>query len=326
MIAVTGAAGFIGSHVALYTYDNFDNQEVVLVDHEKCFQERTYLKSIEEGDGQSRKTDAEEFLTNLNSLKDVSLVIHMGAISSTAEKDLSALKKWNVDYSLKLWEFCARRKIPFIYASSAATYGNGNQGFSDSHDKIPLLKPLNAYGQSKQDFDILALQSKEAPPHWYGLKFFNVYGPHEDHKARMASSIWHGYHEIKESGKMTLFRSHNPKFADGTQARDFIFVGDVIKVIDFLLETKPANGIYNCGTGSPTTFLELSKALDEKMDAKSQKKGSSINWIDTPLEFREGYQYETKADLTKLRSVGFDETFMTLKEGVGHYLDYLRQI
>ena len=315
MIVITGAAGFIGSQIAL-RWNNTRNEKLTLVDHAETFLTRGY--SYGSAKNISATVDAEEFLTGLKDLADVSMIIHMGAISSTAEKNKASLKKWNVDYTKTLWDFCVQRSIPFVYASSAATYGDGGEGFSDSHEKLKYLKPLNLYGQSKQEFDLFAVSEKKAPPHWYGLKFFNVYGPHEDHKARMASSIWHGYQEIMTSSKMTLFRSHNADYADGEQARDFIFIADILNIIDFLVKTKPSSGIYNCGTGNPTTYLELARGLFSEL-GKLEK----INWIDTPEEFRAGYQYETKSVQDKLRSAGYNLPATTLAKGIRKYINYL---
>lgn len=318
MIVITGAAGFIGSQIAL----EFSNmgENLLLVDHLALFKERPYLKKIT---SEVEIQDAASFLDKLDSYKDIEVIVHMGAITNTGERDAELLKKWNVDYSKALWNFCAKRAIPFVYASSAATYGDGSQGFTDSHVRIKSLKPLNPYGQSKQIFDMTALKNSEdnskSPPFWYGLKFFNVYGPHEDHKARMASSIWHGFHEIKTTSQMTLFNSHNPNFKNGEQARDFIFIADILKVIGFMISKKPKSGIYNCGTGIPSTFLSLAKTLFENL-----KVPVKIKWIDTPFEFRAGYQYTTCAEVSKLREAGFEGSFTSLNDGVKKYLEYLK--
>lgn len=315
MIVITGAAGFIGSQIALKFFRS--KEDLVLVDHLHAFEERPYLNGLTPD--RFQRQDASAFLGKLPSYRDITHIIHMGAITNTAEKNTEALKKWNEDYTRSLWDFCCDRGIPFIYASSAATYGSGSEGFSDSHERIQNLRPLNPYGQSKQNFDLFALGSERSPAFWYGLKFFNVYGPHEDHKARMASGIWHGFHEIKSSAQMTLFRSHNPDYQNGEQARDFIFVEDILKIIDFLISKKPMSGIYNCGTGEPSTFLSLTKTLFENL-----KVSMIINWVDTPLEFRAGYQYKTCAEVSKLRSVGFTEPFTSLNDGVKKYLEYLK--
>lgn len=314
MVIVTGAAGFIGSQIANHVSKSA--KALTLVDKLPLLKQSPYLKDLTA----ANLLDADVFLSNLASLEKVDAVIHMGAITNTAEKDQAALDYWNVNYTKAVWRFCVKNKVPLVYASSAATYGDGNQGFSDDHQAIPKLKPLNLYGKSKHQFDLFALEQTATPDYWYGLKFFNVYGPHEDHKGRMASSVWHGFNEIKKTGQMTLFRSHNSHFKDGEQARDFIFVKDVLKVIDFLLSKKPQNGIYNCGTGIATSFGTLADKLF--LATRNEKK---IHWVDTPPEFRDAYQYKTQADMTKLKSVGFKETFTQVSEGVDEYVTYLQK-
>lgn len=313
MIVVTGAAGFIGSQVAL----NHQDQELILVDHQEAFEKRPYLKTLS---GSSQQLDAEKFLGSLSSFKGVKAVFHMGAISSTAEKSWDNLLKWNVNYSKTLWTWCAEINIPFVYASSGATYGGGENGFSDDHGLLPKLKPLNLYGKSKHEFDLWALEQSQKPPVWYGLKFFNVYGPHEDHKGRMASSIWHGYNEITKSGAMTLFKSHNPDYQDGEQSRDFVFIQDLLDVMRFLLQEKPASGLYNIGFGKAETYLNLAQTLFAALD-----KPENINWVDTPEQFRAAYQYKTEAQVSKLKEAGYTKDLTSLKDGVGQYLKYLRE-
>lgn len=310
-VVVTGAAGFIGSQIA----NHIKPDKVVLVDKLELFTKHNYSRPAKtsitmEADG--------IFLKALPSLKDLSWIIHMGAISNTAERDAAALKKWNLDYTKTLWNHCTQNKINFIYASSAATYGDGKNGFKDDESTIPLLKPLNPYGQSKNDFDIWAVEHVKAgahPPNWYGLKFFNVYGPNEGHKDRMASSIWHGFNEIQKTGTMTLFRSHNPDYKNGEQARDFIFIDDVLQVVDFLIAKKPSSHIYNCGTGHAGTFLDVARGLFSALGKKEQ-----ITWIDTPMEFRAAYQYQTQAVMEKLKNAGYTKKFISLSEGINKYL------
>jgi ADP-L-glycero-D-manno-heptose 6-epimerase len=316
MIINTGAAGFIGSQMALHFAGS--DTPLVLVDRLKYFSERKYTNSIQ---APTQQIEAHKvFLAQLSEMKNVSLVVHMGAITNTAASDPEELKEWNVNYTKSIWNFCVKNKIPLVYASSAATYGAGDEGFSDDHKKIPRLKPLNLYGMSKHEFDLFALSQPQTPPHWYGLKFFNVFGPGENHKGRMASSIWHGYSEIQSSGSMTLFKSHNPLYKDGQQARDFIYIKDILRILDFLITKRPASGIYNCGTGVAGTFGELAKALFSTLD-----KPEKINWVDTPKEFRAAYQYKTQADISKLRSVGFDAPMTTLSEGVRDYVKILQK-
>jgi ADP-L-glycero-D-manno-heptose 6-epimerase len=315
MIIVTGAAGFIGSKLALIINKQEPGEELLLVDHLGFFKVRPYCSSIEK----KELFDASTFLENLKNFKDVKSVIHMGAITNTAEKDEAALTKWNVEYSQRLWNYCSDRQIPFIYASSAATYGNGSNGFADSHDSLEKLLPLNLYGKSKHTFDLWALNQKSSPLNWYGLKFFNVFGPHESHKERMASSVWHGYQEITKTSAMTLFKSHNPNYKDGDQARDFIFIEDIINIVNFLLAKKPLSGIYNCGTGEASSFIDLSNALFSNL-----KLSPKIKWVDTPVEFRAGYQYKTQAQTDKLRAAGYTRSFTSMPEGVAEYLQYLK--
>ncbi|MCC6277011.1 MAG: ADP-glyceromanno-heptose 6-epimerase [Oligoflexia bacterium] len=316
MIIITGSAGFIGSQIAKFLF-NQGVKDLCLVDKLKAFNTNRYDPEIIKS---SKVIEAHKiFLSQLGELQNVEMIIHMGAITNTAEKDPDLLKEWNFEYSKTLWNYCTQKKIPFLYASSAATYGSGTEGFSDAHTAIPKLKPLNLYGKSKHDFDLFALSQIQAPPNWWGLKYFNVYGPHENHKGRMASSVFHGFNEIQKTGQMTLFKSHNKSFKDGEQARDFIYVSDVLDVINFLITARPENGIYNCGTGCASTFLELATVL-----FKSLEKPLKINWVDTPLEFRAGYQYKTQADVTKLRKAGFSPAFTTLEAGVRSYVAWLK--
>ena len=206
-----------------------------------------------------------------------------------------------------------------MYASSAATYGLGELGYDDNESLIPQLKPLNPYGDSKNDFDIWALQQEKKPFFWAGLKFFNVYGPNEYHKGRMASVIFHAYNQIKATEKMKLFRSHNPNFKDGEQMRDFIYVKDLIEVCLFFMHHRKDSGIYNLGSGKARTFKDLVTNTFLAMD-----KTPDISFIDTPEDIRDKYQYFTQANMSKLRSIGFTRPFHTLEEGISEYVkDYL---
>jgi ADP-L-glycero-D-manno-heptose 6-epimerase len=202
-----------------------------------------------------------------------------------------------------------------IYASSAATYGLGDLGYDDNHEIVSQLKPLNPYGRSKNDFDIWALQQESTPPFWAGFKFFNVYGPNEYHKGRMASVIWHTYRQIKESGKMKLFRSHRPDFKDGEQSRDFIYVKDVLKVLYFLFKHQNNSGLYNLGTGQARSFLDLASNTFKSMGLEPE-----ISFVDTPADIRDTYQYFTEANMSKLRSIGYAEPFYSLEEGIEDYV------
>lgn len=310
-VVVTGAAGFIGSQIAA----RIQPESLVLVDKLSLFKDRGYNPSLLQS---ATTIEAEDvFFEALPTLDNISWIIHMGAITNTAETDLDALKKWNVDYTKKLWTYCTQNKINFIYASSAATYGKGENGFSDAQD-LSKLEPLNAYGKSKHEFDLWA--SKEVkigstPPNWYGLKFFNVFGPNENHKGAMASSIWHGFNEIKSSGQMTLFKSHNPNYKDGEQARDFIFIDDILQIVDFLISKQPESSIYNCGTGHAGTFMDVASSLFNSLNRPVK-----INWIETPIQFRAAYQYRTEAVVSKLHKIGYTRSFIPLTEGINKYL------
>jgi ADP-L-glycero-D-manno-heptose 6-epimerase len=233
--------------------------------------------------------------------------------------DYEVHKKWNLDYSKKVWELCVAGNIPLVYASSAATYGNGELGYTDSHDKVSRLHPLNPYGVSKNEFDIWALGQASAPPFWAGVKFFNVFGPNEYHKGRMASVIFHAYRQIKEKGSVRLFRSHNPDYKDGEQIRDFIYVKDVAQMCTWLMQHRPANGLYNIGTGKARTFKDLVTAIFNTLHLPVQ-----IDYIDTPIDIRDKYQYFTEADMHKLRAAGYDKPIYSLEEGVKEYVsEYL---
>jgi ADP-L-glycero-D-manno-heptose 6-epimerase len=258
---------------------------------------------------------------------DVDAVIHLGARTDTTEQNVQIFNELNLEYSRAMWMICAGFDIPLLYASSAATYGLGEHGYVDDHASIPLLKPLNPYGQSKQDFDVWVLETafgssaNGQPPHWAGFKFFNVYGPNEYHKGRMASVIFHTARQIKATGAMKLFRSHRPDFQDGAQSRDFIYVKDVVDVLLHFLEQKPEKGIYNLGTGQARTFLDLAKGTFHALGLEPQ-----ISFMDTPLDIRDTYQYYTQANMDKLREAGYTEPFIGLEEGITDYVQrYLKE-
>ena len=257
--------------------------------------------------------------------KDVQAIFHIGARTDTTEWDTGIFDQLNVNYSKSLWQICTDHQIPFFYASSAATYGLGESGYSDDHKTIPGLKPLNPYGQSKQDFDLWALDQvaqKKQPPAWAGFKFFNVYGPNEYHKSRMASVIFHTARQIKATGGMKLFRSHRPDFKDGEQSRDFIYVKDVVDVLMHFFEKQPPSAIYNLGTGKARTFLDLATNTFRSLDLEP-----NISFIDTPEDIRETYQYYTQADMDKLRELGgYDKPFYSLEDGIEDYVKrYLKE-
>jgi len=311
MIVVTGAAGFIGSYVAGYLNKQGYN-DLVLVDD---FSQSRKAANIEHKKYTTR-VDREDFFDWLNhNHRFVQFVIHLGARTDTTEFDRSIFERLNVEYSKRVWSLCVEFGLPLIYASSAATYGNGEWGYSDSHDLVHKLKPLNPYGESKNEFDKWALQQQQQPFFWAGLKFFNVYGPNEYHKGRMASVVFHAFHQIKQTGKMKLFRSHHPDFRDGEQKRDFIYVKDIASVILFLMQHRKNSGLYNVGTGQARTFLDLARATFQSMGIPE-----NIEFIDTPADIRDKYQYFTQANMDKLRSIGYTQPFTPLEEGIREYV------
>ena len=317
VIAITGAAGFIGSCLTAHL-NSLGFEQLILVDdfsdQRKVFnlQGKKYLHKVH------REQFADWCKTHPDTIK---YIFHLGARTDTTEPDFEIFRKLNLEYSKAIWEYCVTQNIPLVYASSAATYGKGEEGYKDDENLIPRLKPLNAYGISKNDFDIWALEQKRQPPFWSGLKFFNVYGPNEYHKGRMASVVFHAYQQIKERGYIRLFRSHNPEYKDGGQLRDFIYVKDLLQVCTWLMKKQPANGIYNLGTGKARTFNDLANALFHIL-----KSTGKIEYIDTPEDIRENNQYYTQADMDKLKAAGYDKEFYSLEAGIGDYLKhYLEQ-
>ena len=310
-IIVTGAAGFIGSCMVSYLnrqgfeklilVDEFDDEEKELnLLHKK------YIVRVER----------EDFFGWVQREKPaVDFVFHLGARTDTTEFDYSVHQRLNVEYSQKMWNYCAMHNIPLVYASSAATYGEGELGYDDSHDIIEQLHPLNPYGISKNEFDKWVLHQDCHPPFWAGLKFFNVYGPNEYHKARMASVIFHSYNQIKQNGTVKLFRSHKEGYEDGEQLRDFVYVKDVIAVCYWLMEQQPASAIYNLGTGQARSFNDLVKSTFAGLDMQP-----SIEYIDMPADIRDKYQYFTEANMDKLRKAGYKDEFYSLEKGVDDYV------
>lgn len=310
-ILLTGAAGFIGSYLLGYLNakgytdiiiaDDFSDEDKWFNFDEKQF---------------SAKVDRE---TLFDWLEKESLppafVFHLGARTDTVEFDYSILEKLNLEYSKKIWNYCTEMSIPLVYASSAATYGAGESGYSDDHTLPETLSPLNPYGISKNEFDKWVLRQPLQPPQWAGLKFFNVYGPNEYHKERMASMIFHGYNQIRKSGRIKLFKSHKTGFEDGGQLRDFIYVEDVAKVCYWLMSHQVESGLYNLGTGKARRFDDLAKATFAAMGIEPR-----IDYIDMPEDIRDKYQYFTEADMSKLRNAGYSEPFYTLEEGVTDYV------
>jgi ADP-L-glycero-D-manno-heptose 6-epimerase len=311
MIVITGAAGFIGSVLAsrlneigkenIIVVDDFSNDE-----KNKNLQGKQYRKIINRDDF---------FIWFDEHFEDVDFVLHIGARTDTTEFNHVIFDILNLEYSKQVWNRCVEYQIPLIYASSAATYGMGEHGYNDEHKIVEKLVPLNPYGESKNDFDKWVLRQKNTPPFWAGLKFFNVYGPNEYHKGRMASVIFHAFNQIDKTGKVKLFRSHNPKFKDGEQLRDFIYVMDLVDVILFLMEKQPESGLYNLGTGKARTFKDLTIATFAALKMKPK-----IEFIDTPEDIRNKYQYFTEANMTKLNEAGYTWPFTSLEDGVEDYV------
>ncbi|MCH7656740.1 MAG: ADP-glyceromanno-heptose 6-epimerase [Bacteroidetes bacterium] len=311
MIIVTGAAGFIASNLVTGLNDK-GFKDIILVDD---FSMPEKNKNFE-GKIYTGKVDREEFSGWFReNHRFIQFVFHIGARTDTTEFDESVFEKLNLGYSKKVWKLSADFGIPLIYASSAATYGLGELGYKDDHQVVDELKPLNPYGKSKNEFDKWAIEQDKKPYYWAGIKFFNVYGPNEYHKDRMASVVFHAYNQIKETGKIKLFRSHNPNFKDGEQSRDFIYVKDVVDVLIFLMHYRKDPGIYNLGTGAARTFNDLAKGIFEAMGLDE-----NIEYIDTPEDIRDKYQYFTRAEMAKLRSTGYAEEFISLEDGIKDYI------
>jgi ADP-L-glycero-D-manno-heptose 6-epimerase len=311
-IVITGAAGFIGSClVSLLNKQGYKN--LILVENKEPNLVGKDFKI---------KVEREKFFDWLKSENvEIGFFYHIGARTDTTEFDYSVHEHLNVDYSKKVWRYCSENNIPVVYASSAATYGAGELGYKDDESIIEDLKPLNPYGVSKNEFDKWALKQTDAPPAWAGLKFFNVYGPNEYHKARMASVIFHSYNQIREKGFVKLFKSHKPEFKDGEQLRDFIYVKDVLSICFWFLEcwqkdhTTFISGIYNVGTGKARSFDDLVKATFSGLD-----KAARIEYIDMPEDIRDTYQYFTEATMDKIQAAGYSKPFYSLEEGVDDYV------
>ncbi len=316
MIIVTGAAGFIGSClIQKLNRENFNY--IIAVDDFSNPDKKPNLdgKQIQE------YVDREQFFDWLDAnYQEVEFLFHIGARTDTTEFDYAIFEHLNVEYSQKIWAKCIEYQIPLVYASSAATYGLGELGYDDNESLIPQLKPLNPYGESKNNFDIWALEQERKPFFWAGLKFFNVYGPNEYHKGRMASVIFHAHRQISQTGSMKLFRSHNPDYTDGGQMRDFVYVKDVVDVCLFLMHHRRNSGVYNLGSGIARPFLDLANNTFAAMGLQPH-----IDFIDTPADIRDKYQYYTQANMAKLRSIGYERPFHTLEAGIQDYVQHYLQ-
>lgn len=311
-IVLTGAAGFIGSCLLSDLSVAYPSHDIVIVDDFT----RSAKDANYQGKSFSQKVPRTEFIDWLqDNASEVAQIYHLGARTDTAEQDVSLFDELNVGYTQAIWNLCVEHEIPLLYASSAATYGSGEHGYHDSHDIVSDLTPLNPYGRSKNDFDIWALAQEQQPPHWYGVKFFNVYGPNEYHKGRMASVIFQTVNQIRETGEMKLFKSHRPEFKDGEQSRDFVYVKDVNQMCLHLMKAIPENGLYNIGTGQARTFYDLASATFVALGLEPK-----IGFKDTPADIRGTYQYFTEADMDKLRSTGYDSPYYSLEDGVKDYV------
>ncbi len=317
MIIVTGSAGFIGSCL-VSKLNNKGIKDIILVDDfskeikNRNIRNKSYLEKVE------RKKFFEWLKRNHSN---VEFIFHIGARTDTTEFNMAIFDELNLNYSKMMWNACSEYGIPLIYASSAATYGDGKLGYNDDHERIALLQPMNPYGISKNEFDKWVLKQDKQPPFWFGLKFFNVFGPNEYHKGRMASVVFHAFNQAdrRTGGQadrvVRLFRSHNPAYQDGGQLRDFIYVKDVIDVIWFLMNHKQDSGIYNLGTGKARSFLDLANAVFAAIN-----KPANIEFIDTPIDIRDKYQYFTEAQMEKLRSIGYEKPFYSLETGIEEYI------
>jgi ADP-L-glycero-D-manno-heptose 6-epimerase len=312
-ILLTGAAGFIGSYLlGFLNKQGFEN--IVIADHfgdpekEPNYADKRF----------SSKVERSELIPWLKE-QSFDLVYHLGARTDTTEFNYAIHQELNLEYSKRIWEYCTVNRVPLVYASSAATYGAGEHGYRDDHYVVEKLRPLNPYGISKNEFDKWALGQLISPPSWAGLKFFNVYGPNEYHKERMASVVYHSFNQISASGTVRLFRSHKPEFQNGEQLRDFIHVDDIARVCVWLMDHGVRPGLYNLGTGKARSFNDLVRAVFQALG-----KTPEIHYIDIPADIRETYQYFTEADMTKLKAAGYEASFQSLEEGISAYVkDYL---
>lgn len=311
MIIVTGAEGFIGS--CLVGYLNQQNyNDLILVDDFGAMEPRS--RNLD-GKVYKAKVERKDFFEWMkNNAHEVQFVFHIGARTDTTDKNEAVFKELNLDFSKRLFICCVAEGIPIVYASSAATYGNGEFGYDDEKG-LELLKPMNPYGRSKNDFDKWVLTQAELPYFWAGLKFFNVYGPNEYHKGRMASVVLHAWQQIKETGKVKLFKSHRDDYKDGEQKRDFIYVKDLCEVCLFLMHHRKNPGIYNLGSGLARTWNTLAKSIFAALNLEP-----NIEYIPIPEDIKDTYQYYTEATMQKLRKIGYTKPFTPIEEAVKDYV------
>lgn len=310
MILITGASGFIGSYLTGFL-NRLGEDKILLVDKlgSKDKWKNVLGKKIVDF------VDRDKFLDIMDKFNNINFIYHLGACADTTETNLDYLMQNNFEYSKMLFRYAEQKKIPFIYASSAATYGSGESGYSDNESEIFSLRPINPYGFSKQLFDEWVLRQTDKPQYWAGFKFFNVYGPNEYHKGRMASVIFHAFNQIKSTGKVRLFKSHREDFKDGEQMRDFIYVKDVAKVLAFCYHNRISSGIYNLGTGMARTFYDLALNVVNNTEPLAE-----IEYFDMPEDLRDKYQYFTEAKMDKLRAAGYVEGFTSLEDGIKEYV------
>jgi len=311
MIVVTGAAGFIAS--ALVSRLNQEGYKDIVVvddfsreDKNKNLEDKTFVQKVD-------RDDFHNWLDENHKLTE--FIFHLGARTDTTEFDVDLFNRLNLNYTKKIWQQCVEYGLPLVYASSAATYGMGEYGYEDQDELAYKLKPLNPYGDSKNDFDKWALEQEQKPYHWVGVKFFNVFGPNEFHKGRMASVVFHTYNQIQKTGAMKLFASHHQDYKDGEQIRDFVYVKDALDVLIFHMENRKHSGLYNLGTGKSRTFYDLAAATFKALDLEPE-----ISFIPTPEDIRDKYQYFTEAKMDKIREAGYDKTFMELEDAIKDYV------
>lgn len=317
MIIITGAEGFIGSCLVARLNEEGYN-DLVLVDD---FTDGLRAQNLLHKRFTAKVNRKDLFSFMQANEKRIQFVFHIGARTDTTEKDEAIFKELNLDFSQQLWKICVEYAIPMVYASSAATYGNGEHGYDDTLEDMETLQPMNPYGRSKNDFDKWALKQEQKPFFWAGLKFFNVYGPNEYHKGRMASVILHAFSQVNEKGSIQLFRSHRPDYKDGEQKRDFIYVKDICEVCLHLMLHRKHSGLYNLGTGQARTWNDLAKAIFGAM-----QKPVSIHYTDIPEDIRDTYQYFTEANMQKLRAAGYTKPFTSIEDGVKDYVQHYLQL